>query len=165
MQVWPIHELWHTLFSVTNSQSVRCKSRSASKVIDSPDERRSNPVRRCLRAVQCQCVHWCQRDGASSDANYPIVTVRSTPPPPLSQGCLRTPLTAGFVAQYARVRWLDSALRRLYSKWKACDQNRTLPLLLSWFRLWSIAAKIFDFWFLITFRWSTQHYWSSLSSL
>jgi len=72
-------------------------------------------------------VHWCRRDGASSDANYPIVTVRSTPPPPLSQGCPRASLTAGFVVQYARVRWLDSALRRLYSAWKACNRNHTLP--------------------------------------
>jgi len=72
-------------------------------------------------------MHWCRRDGTSSDANYPIVTIRSTPPPPLSQGCPRAPLTAGFVAQYARVRWLDSALRRLYSTWKVCDRNHTLP--------------------------------------
>jgi len=34
-------------FSVTNSQSVMCKSHSASKVVDSPAEQRSNPVRRC----------------------------------------------------------------------------------------------------------------------
>jgi len=79
-----------------------------------------------LSAVQCQRVHWCRRDGASSDANDPIVTVRSTPPPPLSQGP-HAPLNAGFVAQYARVRWLDIALRRLYSTWKACDRNRTFP--------------------------------------
>ena len=120
--------------SVTNSQSVRCKSRSASKVVNSPAEQQSNPVRRyrlrvCLSAVQCQCVHWCRRDGASSDANYliPIVTVRSTPPPPLSQGCPRAPLSAGFVAQYARVRWLDSALRSLYSTRKEFDRNHTFP--------------------------------------
>ena len=56
MQVWPIHELWHTLFSVIKSQSVMCKSRSASKVVDCPAERRSNPVRRCrLRVTVNAC--------------------------------------------------------------------------------------------------------------
>jgi len=122
MQVWPIHELWHTLFSVTNSQSVRRKSRSASKVVDSPAERWSNPVRRCRLHVTVWVL---SSVNACTDAGEMALPV--TPPPPLSQGCPRAPFTAGFVAQYTRVRWLDSALRRLYSTWKACDRNPTLP--------------------------------------
>ena len=114
-------------FSVTNSQSVRCKGHRLSDwAAIKPSSPLPTPCH-CLSAVQCQCVHWGRRDGASNDANYPIVTVRSTPPPPLSQGCPYAPLTAGLVAQYARVTWLDSALRRLCSTWKACDRNHTLP--------------------------------------
>jgi len=114
-------------FSVTNSQLVRCKSRSASKVVDSPAERRSNPVRRCWLHVTVWML--CSVNACTNADEMALPVTLITPlwpsgrrPLPHSPRVVRR-----LRCTIARVRWLDSALRRLYSTWKACDRNRTMP--------------------------------------
>jgi len=67
---------------------------------------------------------------------------RSTPLPTSPQGCPCTPVSAGFVVQYA---WLVSALRRLYSTRKAYLIEIELCLAYIAISVVSIVAKVFNF--------------------
>jgi len=73
-----------------------------------------------------------RRDGASTDINCLTVNV-DTLSPFLPGFWAIIPLTAGFVAciRTDEMAWVDSALWRLYSTWKACDRNCIFPC---WYR-------------------------------